>query len=56
MKNEFFAHSKEGKPPEERHRLEDHLKSAAELDWKFGNAVGSSEWRNLAGFCHDLGR
>jgi len=31
MKNEFYAHSREGKPPEEWHRLEDRLKAVAEM-------------------------
>ena len=35
MKDEFYAHSKEGKPPEEWHRLEDHLKNVAEIARRF---------------------
>jgi predicted DNA-binding transcriptional regulator YafY len=31
MKDEFYAHSRNGKPPEEWHRLEDHFKKVA--DW-----------------------
>jgi len=31
MKNEFFAHSKEGKPPEGWHRLEKHSENVAEM-------------------------
>jgi hypothetical protein len=31
MKEEFYAHSRDGKPPEEWHRLEDRLKKVAEL-------------------------
>lgn len=28
---EYYAHSRDGRPPEEWHRLEDHLKSVAEM-------------------------
>jgi len=31
MPDEYYAHSKEGKPVEEWHRLEDHLKNVAEM-------------------------
>jgi hypothetical protein len=37
MKKEFYAHSREGKPPEEWHRLEDHLKEVAEMARGFAN-------------------
>jgi hypothetical protein len=36
VKKEFYAHSKEGKPPEEWHRLEDHLVRAAEMARRSG--------------------
>lgn len=29
MKTEFYAHSREREPPENWHRLEDHLEKAA---------------------------
>lgn len=35
MKDEFYAHSMSGKPPEDWHRLDDHLKKVAELARKF---------------------
>ena len=35
MKDEFYAHSRDGKPPEEWHRLEDHLKAVAEMARSF---------------------
>jgi hypothetical protein len=38
MKDEFYAHSRNGKPPEEWHRLEDHLKKVAELTLNFASA------------------
>lgn len=31
MKDEFYAHSLDGKPPEEWQRLEDHLNNVAEM-------------------------
>jgi hypothetical protein len=35
MKDEFYAHSRDGKPREEWHRLEDHLNKVAEMVLKF---------------------
>jgi hypothetical protein len=35
MKDEFFAHSHDGKPPEDWQRLEDHLKTVAEMARNF---------------------
>jgi hypothetical protein len=31
MKNEFYAHSLEGSPPEHWHSLEDHLKAVGKM-------------------------
>jgi len=31
MKKEFYAHFREGKPPRDWHRLEDHLEKDAEM-------------------------
>jgi len=31
MEKEYYAHSKEGKPPKDWHKLEDHLKNVAEM-------------------------
>ena len=53
---EFYAHSVDGKPPSEWHRLEDHLKGTAELAKKFGDEFGSGDWAYLAGLWHDLGK
>ena len=39
MKKEFYAHSKEGKPPEDWHKLEDHLKKAAETARTFAEVL-----------------
>jgi CRISPR-associated endonuclease/helicase Cas3 len=56
MKNEFYAHSREGRPREEWHRLEDHLIRVAELARKFADEFGAGDWGYLAGLWHDLGK
>ncbi len=53
---DFYAHSLEGKPPEEWHRLEDHLKGTAKLAAEFAAEFGCEEWGYLAGLWHDLGK
>lgn len=52
----FYAHSLEGKPSEEWHFLEEHLKGTAELAAKFADEFGCSEWGYLAGLWHDMGK
>jgi hypothetical protein len=37
MKDQYDAHSLSGKPPENWHRLEDHLKNVAEIARTFAN-------------------
>lgn len=57
MKNEFYAHSREGKPSEEWHRLEYHLKKVAEMARTFANDFSAGDWgAYLAGLWHDLGK
>ncbi|MEW6377484.1 MAG: CRISPR-associated helicase Cas3' [Thermodesulfobacteriota bacterium] len=56
MKDEFYAHSKDGKPREEWHRLEDHLKKVAEMARNFANDFNAGDWGYLAGLWHDLGK
>ncbi len=53
---DFYAHSLEGRPPEEWHRLEDHLRGTAELAKRFADEFGCGEWGYLAGLWHDLGK
>jgi len=53
---EYYAHSREGKPPEEWHRLEDHLRKVAEMARRFADDFGAGEWAYLAGLWHDLGK
>ena len=56
MKDEFYAHSKEGFHPEHWHRLEDHLKNVAEMAQKFAAEFNAGDWGYLAGLCRDLGK
>ncbi len=49
---EFYTHSIEGKPVQEWHRLEEHLKQTAELAKSFADEFGCGEWANLAGRDH----
>ncbi len=55
-RDEFYAHSLEGRPPSEWHLLEDHLRDTAEKAAEFAAAFGSAEWGRLAGLWHDLGK
>ena len=48
MKDEFYAHSRDGKPPKDWHRLEDHLKAVAEMARPFENDFNAGDrpiWR-----------
>ncbi len=56
MEEHYYAHSKEREPPENWHRLEDHLKSVAEMARNFANDFGAGDWAYLAGLWHDLGK
>ena len=55
MKDEFYAHSREGIPPKHRHRLEDHLKEVAEKARVFANEFKAGDWAYLAGLTHRSG-
>ena len=52
MKNEFYAHSREGKPPEEWHRLEDHLKKVAEMAREFADDFSAGNWGYVVELTH----
>jgi hypothetical protein len=39
----YYAYSREGKPPEDWHRLEDHLREVAEMARKFAHAFNAGE-------------
>ncbi len=45
----FYAHSLEGEPTEEWHRLEEHLNGTAELAALFAAEFECGEWGYLAG-------
>jgi CRISPR-associated endonuclease/helicase Cas3 len=53
---QYYAHSLEGKPPSEWHKLEEHLRGTAERATKFAAEFGCSEWGYLTGLWHDLGK
>lgn len=38
------------------HDLEEHLRAVAKLAERFGKSFGCSDWANLAGLWHDLGK
>jgi len=46
---EYYAHSRDAKPPEDWHRLEDHLRDVAELARSFAEDFGAGDWAYLAG-------
>ena len=52
--NIFFAHSLDGRPADEWHQLDEHLKGTAELAGSFAAEFGCGEWGRLAGLWHDL--
>jgi CRISPR-associated endonuclease/helicase Cas3 len=54
--DEFFAHSLPGHPQEDWHRLEDHLRSTADLARRFAEPFAAGGWAFLAGLWHDLGK
>ena len=56
MKDEFYAHSRDGKPPEDWQRLGDHLNEVAEKVRVFANEFNACDWAYLAGLWHDLGK
>jgi len=52
----FYAHSKDGEPPEHWQPLEDHLKRVAELARSFAGDFGAGDWGYLTGLWHDMGK
>jgi CRISPR-associated endonuclease/helicase Cas3 len=53
---DFYAHSIEGKPRAQWHKLEDHLRGTAEKARAFASAFGAGDWGYLAGLWHDVGK
>ena len=56
MRDKYYAHSREGKPPEDWHRLEDHLEKVAEMARRFADDFYAGDWGYLAGLWHDIGK
>ena len=56
MKDQYYAHSRDGKPTEYWHRLEDHLKEVAEMARGFADDFHAGDWGYLAGLWHDIGK
>ncbi|HHO76007.1 MAG TPA: CRISPR-associated endonuclease Cas3'', partial [Deltaproteobacteria bacterium] len=54
--NVFYAHTKEGEPPEEWQRLEDHLEKTSKLAASFASMFNSADWAKTVGILHDLGK
>lgn len=52
----YFAHTLEGRSPEDWEPLEDHLHKVAKIAGEFAAAFGAKEWGRLAGLWHDLGK
>ena len=56
MACEYYAHSREGRPPVEWQPLDEHLKNVAEMARSFAEAFDAGDWAYLAGLWHDLGK
>jgi CRISPR-associated endonuclease/helicase Cas3 len=56
MREECYAHSKEGAPKSEWHTLRDHLEAVAKLASSFAAKWGAGDWGHYAGLWHDLGK
>ena len=55
MKQEYYAHSREGKLPKDWHRLEDHLNEVVKMARNFANGFNAGDWGCVAGLWHDIG-
>jgi len=56
MKDWYYAHSRNGKPSEDWHRLDDHLNKVAKMARTFAEDFQAGDWGYLAGLWHDLGK
>lgn len=52
----LYAHTLPGRPREEWHSLESHLRDTALIAERFAMAFDSGPWGHLAGLWHDLGK
>ncbi len=55
-RDNLYAHSREGRPPEEWQPLEEHLRNVADLAAEFAKPFGAEAWAYLAGLWHDVGK
>jgi len=55
-KRQWYAHSREGMPPETWQTLEAHLLGVAIQSQTFADTFGCGAWGYLAGLWHDLGK
>jgi len=51
----FYAHFRDGKSPEDWHRLENHLNEVARMARRFANEFNAGDWGYLAGLTHRSG-
>jgi len=56
MTKKYYAHSLEGKPPEEWQLLDEHLNNVAEMAEKCAAKFQSADWAWNAAWLHDLGK
>ncbi|MBN1827602.1 MAG: CRISPR-associated helicase Cas3' [Deltaproteobacteria bacterium] len=56
MAEQYYAHSKNGEPPECWQLLEDHLSNVAKLAISFAGEFEAGDWGYTAGLWHDLGK
>jgi len=52
----YYAHTLEGKPPEDWEPLEAHLQEVATLASEFAGKFSAGDWGRLAGLWHDVGK
>ena len=54
--NKYYAHTKEGRPPEEWQPLDEHLKNVAEMARSFADNFGAGDLAYWTGLWHDVGK
>lgn len=52
----YYAHTKEGVPPEKWQMLEDHLKEVSRLAGEFAAKFGNKKMGEVIGLAHDIGK
>lgn len=55
MTEKYYAHTKEGRPPEKWQELEEHLKNVAIMARAFAEVFGAGEWGYITVWWHDIG-